>query len=496
MNVLCIDVELAPFSNWENVLFRNSTLDELKQADPEFFLQYDLLIINAQHPELTVALQVLFSKDKELTPLIISDSESDLLKYKHDLMYTPFIGNNIMHAHKYKNELGTAIAEGAKKTIQGRAFRKIKTATKKIDHSISIPENLKQVYLDKFFDDVPVGTILLDANEKILTLNNYARIILGIEKPVLKDTSVYDFFPDELSSTLREYFKLLPLNSSKVSRILELPGSGSRQYLEISGSHFKHHSEKEYYIVTLEDITEKAHAKQLLEQKVRDLEQMNEELERFAYIVSHDLRNPLIALNKLCEMAESRQNMDMGTVLKMIKASSEKLMHTVFGLESLIDINKNVEDQVQNISFQNELSHIKDDLASQLTEKGGRIYADFSSAPDIHYVKPYLFSIMTNLISNAIKYSHPERNVEIFLKTWRKKDFVVLSVRDNGIGIDLSLNYHKLFQPFVRLTNQASGKGVGLSLIKRMIEKNKGKIEVESTPGKGTDFICYLKEYQ
>lgn len=472
--------------------FEKISEDQLKEAEPDYFLEYDLLIIVAQYPGLNTVLQILHNKDQDLTPLIISDKEP-VSQLKQNLLFVPFIGNNIIYSSADENEIKIAVEEGAKKTKQSRAFRQIKTSTQKIIPSISIPDNLKQVYLDKFFEDVPVGTILLDEQEQILTLNNYARFILKIDQPLEKIGGLYDFFPEELRDSLKDYLQLLPVNRTKVSKIIEIPDTD--QYLEFSGSRFKHISQKEYFILTIEDITEKARAKQLLEQKIQNLEQMNEELERFAYIVSHDLKNPLVSLNRLCEMADIKKDVDLASILKMIKTSSGNLMQTVFGLEALIDINKNVDDQIQIVTLEEAFYQIKNELNFQLEEKGGRVSADFGLAPKIKYVKPYLVSIMTNLISNAVKYSSPESRLDIFVRSWKEKGYVVLSFKDNGIGIDLSKDYKKLFQPFVRLTNQATGKGVGLSLIKRMIEKNGGKIEVQSTPGIGTEFICYLKEY-
>jgi len=81
----------------------------------------------------------------------------------------------------------------------------------------------------------------------------------------------------------------------------------------------------------------------------------------------------------------------------------------------------------------------------------------------------------------------------IKIKSRKEKEYTILSVKDNGSGIDLAKNMNKLFQPFKRLTDQGTGSGLGLIIVKRVIEKSQGYLEVFSQPGSGTEFKAYLK---
>ena len=111
------------------------------------------------------------------------------------------------------------------------------------------------------------------------------------------------------------------------------------------------------------------------------------------------------------------------------------------------------------------------------------------------YVETFLYSILKNLISNEIKYKK-DVPLQINIKGRKEDGFVILKVKDNGIGIDLNKYEKQIFKPFKRFTNTVEGTGVGLYLIKNMISRNGGEIKVESEPGKGTTFYCYLKEYK
>jgi signal transduction histidine kinase len=98
------------------------------------------------------------------------------------------------------------------------------------------------------------------------------------------------------------------------------------------------------------------------------------------------------------------------------------------------------------------------------------------------------------LVSNAIKYSAAKEKPVVQIYTSKEKNFVVLTVRDNGIGINLEKVKKNLFKPFRRFTTKAEGTGMGLYIVKNIIEKNGGKIHIESRLNKETSIICYLKE--
>jgi signal transduction histidine kinase len=103
---------------------------------------------------------------------------------------------------------------------------------------------------------------------------------------------------------------------------------------------------------------------------------------------------------------------------------------------------------------------------------------------------------LQNLISNAIKYRHPGRKPHITVSTSCTSEFIVLTISDNGLGFDIEAVQNNLFRPFKRFHQETSGMGVGLYIIKYMVERNGGKIEVASKTDEGTQFILYLKPYE
>jgi signal transduction histidine kinase len=137
---------------------------------------------------------------------------------------------------------------------------------------------------------------------------------------------------------------------------------------------------------------------------------------------------------------------------------------------------------------------IKMNLEKEILETEASINENFSRAPLIHTIKPYLDSILINLVSNAIKYRHPGRRPVIQIKSEKVENYICLSVRDNGLGLNLDLNKEKLFSLYSRFHHHVEGKGMGLYLVKTQVVSLGGRIEVESEIDRGTTFKIFLKD--
>ncbi len=249
-------------------------------------------------------------------------------------------------------------------------------------------------------------------------------------------------------------------------------------------------------------------ANQTLEQKVTlrtsELKKSNSELalsnkylDNFVYTAAHDLRSPILNLKRLVSFFERiPDEQKKAELTQRIVNSVLQLEGTLNGLIKIIDVQKNEQLDSQELFFQTIVTNLKSILELEITKSNAVITTNFKTCESIYYNEAYLNSILQNLITNAIKYRSPKRALNIKINTEKTSSFVLLTVQDNSIGMDLAQYGHKLFQPFQRLTNQGKGKGIGLNIIKTMVEKNKGKITVESTLGVGTIFKVYLKPYE
>lgn len=254
-----------------------------------------------------------------------------------------------------------------------------------------------------------------------------------------------------------------------------------------------------YSLVT--DITEEKKAEEQLRQILSETEAKNMELKRvnqilddFVSLAAHDLKAPVSNLKLSVSLINKLQEpKDKLKIIDQFDISVQRLDRTLSGLLEILEVQHVKNAQVGHYSFEEILEQVLENIGDRLKASGGKIEADFSQAPAVNYMKPYLLSIFHNLLSNSIKYAAAEKPLHIKLKTFWEGDCVVFCCIDSGIGMDLKKIGGKMFKPFKRFTSQAEGTGVGLHLVKSMLEKNGGKIELESHPGDGTTVRCYLK---
>ena len=130
-------------------------------------------------------------------------------------------------------------------------------------------------------------------------------------------------------------------------------------------------------------------------------------------------------------------------------------------------------------------------MNSTVFEKGAKVRTELS-VDSIYYPNVFLESIFYNLISNALKYTSKERTPEIMVRTYAREERVIISVKDNGLGLDLEKHGKKLFKLNQVFHPGHDSKGVGLFITRAQIEYFGGSIEVKSAPDKGAEFIVTL----
>jgi PAS domain S-box-containing protein len=226
-----------------------------------------------------------------------------------------------------------------------------------------------------------------------------------------------------------------------------------------------------------------------------ELARVNDILNNFVYIAAHDLRSPVTNLKMIFDLLkEEKEDEKKATYINLLEKSVDRLGKTIHGLVEVIDL-ESIQQQIKRISFLQAMEGVIGDLSQVHPNLHSHIQMDFMSSPEINYIEPYLISIIRNIISNAYKYQSQDRLLEIKVATSTEGEFVKLTIQDNGKGFDSDNHKEIIFKPFKRLTHEGDGKGVGLFLVKNLVEKNGGKIDVVSKIDVGTTFILYLREY-
>ena len=246
------------------------------------------------------------------------------------------------------------------------------------------------------------------------------------------------------------------------------------------------------------DITERKRAGEERERFVATLEAKNAELERFAYTVSHDFKTPLVTIRGFLGMLE--QDAARGKFERMkedvarIRNAAERMQQLLDGLLELSRIGR-LTDPRQEVSL-GELAHEAVDLAAGAIAARGAHVEISPHLPVLFGERLRILEVLQNLIDNAVKFigDRPEPRVEIGVR--RDSGETVCYVRDNGIGIDP--RYHqKVFGLFDQLDPESEGTGVGLALVKRIVEVHGGRIWIESEgQGQGCTFCFTMPRNQ
>ncbi|HEY0770244.1 MAG TPA: CHASE3 domain-containing protein, partial [Sphingobacteriaceae bacterium] len=226
-----------------------------------------------------------------------------------------------------------------------------------------------------------------------------------------------------------------------------------------------------------------------LQQLSQDLIKQNGELERFAYVASHDLRAPVANLEALLNLyKEAKNTAEQKTLVETMNDVTDNLSSKLNDLVELLHSKHEAALLNETLSLHKIYEKVKRSLAAEIRQTNARIQHDFSEAPTITYPKSYMESILQNLISNALKYRHPDRRPEINVKSFKQNGQTFMVIADNGIGIDLNKHGSQLFGLYKTFHANKNSKGIGLYITRAQILSLGGKIDIDSKPGEGTRF--------
>ncbi|MFO7721078.1 MAG: PAS domain-containing protein [Gillisia sp.] len=240
-------------------------------------------------------------------------------------------------------------------------------------------------------------------------------------------------------------------------------------------------------IITFVDITKRL-------KSMRELEKLNSQYQTLKYTLAHDIRQPIATITLIADallMAHKKDDsIQFEKWIKTLKESSKSLDSMVEDFTSAkVDANgKSFEDGVLNI--EEICSDILTALKGEIKEKNIKVSTDLK-VTELVFPRNSLRSVFYNLIHNAIKFSDSNKNPEIKIATEAVKGFVILCVQDNGLGIPLE-NQRQVFKKSSRLS-EIPGTGMGLYVVKKMIEDNKGRIKLESKEEEGSTFKVFFK---
>ena len=243
------------------------------------------------------------------------------------------------------------------------------------------------------------------------------------------------------------------------------------------------------------DISDRKKQEIAVEKYIKIVEDQNDRLKNFTYIVSHNLRSHSANIQGLMYLI-NKKHPEICEIeyIKLLNKASDKLDDTLHHLNKVVSVVSSAE-ELQKINLSEAVTAFSDTFQNLLEESKVWFLNEISKNVFVEAVPAFFESIITNLLTNAIKYRDPEKDDSYVRVSSRNfNGIVIIEIADNGLGIDLEKYGEKLFGMYKTFHTNKDSRGLGLFLTKNQIESMGGKIEVESKLGIGSTFKVFLKD--
>lgn len=365
----------------------------------------------------------------------------------------------------------------------------------------------ERTLLRSLIDNLPEFIYIKDTGSKYLLANTpLVELVGAVSENELIGKTVLDLFGPEIA----------PINFEEDKEIFEtgkfvlnreetiFRKNGNQMWLLTSKVPLKDENNKVIGLIGISrDITERKHTEILLEQlnerlkkRAAELLSSNMELERFAYVASHDLQEPLRMVSSFLELLEiDLQGKLEETTQQYIRFAVDGAERMKKLIQDLLEYSRvgTTKEEAKETDMNEVINSVLSMLALTIHEKKAKL--SVQHLPVIPAVKSQMQQLFQNFVSNALKYSG-DKIPEIQIGYYDKGETFQFYVKDNGIGIEPRF-FEKIFIIFQRLhpRSEYSGTGIGLAICKKIVERHNGKIWVESEPGKGTVFYTELPKH-
>lgn len=269
--------------------------------------------------------------------------------------------------------------------------------------------------------------------------------------------------------------------------------TGEEKYIDITSNRIFYNGENAMISIAF-DVTEKHKQEEERVALIDRLTMQNQDLEQFSYITSHNLRSPVAGIKGLTSIIDKNKlgnDLNKG-IVERIEVAALRLDKVIQDLNEIISVKKTSTFYKQHVFFENLVDEFRESHSELINNAGAIIETNFTEVQKIYNVRVYINNILSNLLTNAIKYKRPAVPPRIEIYTNRTQKHIELIVKDNGLGIDLSKHRNKLFRFKQKLHLNVEGNGIGLYLVKTQAVAIGGWVTVESKVNQGSTFIVNI----
>lgn len=366
------------------------------------------------------------------------------------------------------------------------------TQRSKTEQDLRRGEELYRVLVE----NLDLGVALIDADYRIQQFNRAYSRLFELPQDVGLGNICYQVLHDK--ETICDNCpgrKTLLSGTATEIEFCRINAQGNKRHQRIRAVPIFSDSEKNWFVDVIEDITERKNIELQLDVTLAELRRSNQELEQFAYVASHDLQEPLRMVSSYLRLIERRYRGQLDTdadeFIEFAVSGAKRMQGMITDLLAFSRIGRNNE-AFTDVGGGALMESVRQNLQQALQETAATLTHD--PLPVLYGNPGLLAQVLQNLIGNAIKF-HGDAPPCVHVSARDEGESWLLSVRDNGIGIDPRF-IDRLFVIFKRLPTKSPvpGTGIGLALVKKIVEQHGGRIWVESTQGEGSTFYFTLKK--
>jgi PAS domain S-box-containing protein len=345
---------------------------------------------------------------------------------------------------------------------------------------------------------VDLAGVILDRQGRVVFINDFLLQLAGWTRVEALGRDWFDdFLPPDARENVRSMFSQMNAQG-QIPRRYEneiITRAGQRRLVHWSNTMLFDLNGRVTGTASIgDDVTERTRAERERESLIMELEAKNAELEQFTYTVSHDLKSPLVTikgfLGFLEEDLDSGDRVRFHADIERIKTAAARMEQLLKELLELSRIGRKM-NPPQEIRFEQLAREAMELVHGQLEAHGAEVHIQ-PHLPAVYGDHQRLVDVLQNLIDNASKFRGSQAHLQIEIGQRGEEDGMpVFYVRDNGIGIAPE-HHERIFGLFNKLDPSAEGTGVGLALVKRIVEAHGGRIWVESESGRGAAFYFTL----
>ncbi|SMC52185.1 sensor histidine kinase [Pedobacter nyackensis] len=423
------------------------------------------------------------------------------VSYRHfDGSVLQTICTGLITENKDGNPSGLFIA--IKQAIPAHGRRRVKQLNKPIDLAqefqyLNERFRISEERFQRAFENAAIGMAIVSLKGKWLRINNSLSEILGYTSSELIKLAFQDItHPDDLDKDLNLVNEAL--EGKRESYQMEkryFHKNGQIVWAILAVSIVKDSYGKPlHFISQITDISKIKEAEIEVKSVLAVTNDQNRRLLNFAHIVSHNLRSHSGNLTMLLSFIETdTDEHSRNELFKMFRHAATNLQETVGHLNEVVAVNTTTHENLTEVNLGKAINGAIGSIEALLKAERVKCINEVEKNIIISAVPAYLDSILLNFLTNSIKYHAKERKPVIKLSAETKDNLVILSIQDNGLGIDLNLNRDKMFGMYKTFHGNKDARGIGLFITKNQIEAMGGKVYVESEVDKGTTFKIHFK---